>query len=218
MGQLESVHWNFGVAVHNVVIFLGPSLDVATARSILPATYLPPIKRGDLSKLPSDVDIVGIIDGQFYQTLAVSPKEVLELLARGVAVFGASSIGALRAAETHTYGTKGVGEIFRLYRDGIIDSDDEVAVTYDPETFRPLSNSLVDIRDALAAATSMHIIDVHEAEQVVRRMQEMYFPYRSYRLVSQICPAIESVLRTTTSLKCQDALLLLKQIRKAYPV
>jgi len=218
MAQLESVHWNFGVAVHNVVIFLGPSLDVAAARSILPATYLPPIKRGDLSKLPCDVDVVGIIDGQFYQTLAVSPKEVLELLARGVDVFGASSIGALRAAETHTYGTTGIGEIFRLYRDGIIDSDDEVAVTYDPETFRPLSNSLVDIRDALAAATSMHIIDAHAAEQVVRRMQEVYFPYRSYRLVSQICPAIKSVLRTTRSLKCQDAMLLLKQIRKAYPV
>ena len=63
----------------DTAIFLGPSLDAAAALSILDPTYLPPIKRGDLSQLSRAIKTVGIIDGEFYQSLAVSPKEVLQL-------------------------------------------------------------------------------------------------------------------------------------------
>ena len=34
----------------------------------------------------------------------------------------------------------GVGEICAMYRDGVLDADDEVALTYDPVTFRTLSD------------------------------------------------------------------------------
>src|SRR5206468_2280208 len=98
--------------MREAIIFLGPSLDLEAARACLDATYLPPITRGDLAKIPPDVRVVGIIDGEFQQSLAVSPKEVIATLDRGVKLYGASSVGALRAAETHMEGMIGIGAIF----------------------------------------------------------------------------------------------------------
>ena len=125
--------------MHDTVVYLGPSLAVDAAEQRLPARYLPPICRGDLALLPEEVRYVGIIDGEFFQRLAVSPKEVLAVLRRGVKVFGASSMGALRAVETERFGTVGVGAVFAMFRDGVLDGDDEVALVYDPETYRKLS-------------------------------------------------------------------------------
>ena len=84
----------------SVAIFTGPSLHPEKARQLLNAAILPPIKRGDLAQLSrAKLEIVGILDGEFYQSLAVSPKEILPLLESGVTVYGASSMGALRAVE-----------------------------------------------------------------------------------------------------------------------
>jgi hypothetical protein len=58
---------------------------------------------------------------------------------QGVHVFGAASMGALRAAEMHSLGMVGIGTIFQWYRDGKIVADDEVAVRHGPpnsDTFR----------------------------------------------------------------------------------
>ena len=61
--------------MNGTVVFLGPSLPISRAQAVLPeATYLPPIRRGDLiAALHDRPAIVGIIDGQFLQSLAVSP-------------------------------------------------------------------------------------------------------------------------------------------------
>src|ERR1700748_2374474 len=116
----------------DTVVYLGPTLNRSEALSILEADYLPPICRGDLGKLPEKTRTVGIIDGEFFQNLSVSTKEIVAVLDRGIQVFGAASMGALRAAETYMFGTIGVGEIFRMFRDRVLDADDEVAVTYEP--------------------------------------------------------------------------------------
>src|ERR1039458_8350733 len=132
-----------------VVVFTGPSLHPRDAAALLDATFLPPIKRGDLDPLlVSKPAAIGIIDGEFYQSLAVAPKEVLAQLEIGVAVYGAASMGALRAVELHRYGMIGVGSVFRLFRRGVLDADDELALTYSKETWRPLSEPLVDNRYA----------------------------------------------------------------------
>jgi hypothetical protein len=195
------------------IIFVGPSLDIATARSCLDATYLPPIKRGDLAQIPPETGIVGIIDGEFHQSLAVSPKEVLALLDRGVTVYGAASIGALRAAETYMEGMIGVGAIFEMYRDGIIDADDEVAVAYCPSTHQAISEPLVNIRFALRAAVARSVITRTEADEIIRALKEIYFPSRSYQLVAQMCPALDEFLRSARyDQKRDDALHLLQTI------
>src|SRR5580698_7573419 len=157
--------------MRDTVVYLGPTLSRSEAWSILEANYLPPICRGDLAKLPEGTKIVGIIDGEFYQSLAVSSKEILEVLDRGIKVFGAASMGALRAAETYTFGTIGVGEIFGMFRDGVLDADDEVAVVYDPLSYRQLSEPLVNIRYALKMALAARVIDEGEMDRLVGLMK-----------------------------------------------
>jgi len=198
----------------NTAIYLGPSLPVAAALGILEAAYLPPIRRGDLARLPADIKCIGIVDGEFYQSLAVSPKEILPFLERGVRVFGASSMGALRAVELESYGMVGVGRIFEWFRDGAIDAEDEVALVYDPETCRALSQPLVNIRVALYAAAERGIIDASEASALIGELRQLWFPERSYRLVSRLCPALAPFLAGhPPDQKADDARLLLETIR-----
>ena len=59
---------------------------------------------------------------------------------QGVHVFGAASMGALRAAELDGFGMRGIGRIYAAYRDGYwpgydepFEDDDEVG---DPRTIR----------------------------------------------------------------------------------
>lgn len=201
----------------DTVVYLGPSLAPMEASSILEATYLPPICRGDLAKLSEDVRFVGIVDGEFYQRLAVSPKEILALLDRGVRVFGASSMGALRAVETERFGMTGVGEVFAMFRDRVLDADDEVALVYEPESYRKLSEPLVNIRRALEMAVGDGVICATTRDELVAKMKACYFPQRSYRALEGLCPALGEYLRSAIlpDIKRDDAYLLLHEINKA---
>ena len=201
----------------DTVVFLGPSLPRSEAALLLDADYLPPIRRGDLAALPDGVLFVGIVDGEFYQSLAVSTKEILLLLRRGVSVFGASSMGALRAAETYTFGMIGVGEIFAMYRDGVLDADDEVALTYDPVTFRTLSDPLVNLRYALSLAVEAGVIGEEDSVGLIEQLRALYFPHRSYRALQALCPALVPFFRdrSVPDLKREDARQLLSAMAAA---
>src|SRR5205823_5071915 len=116
---------------------------------------------GDLyNALASEPSAFVIVDGFFDQVPSVWHKEVLFALSRGVPVYGASSLGALRAAELHAFGMEGVGEIFEDYRDGVIDDDDEVAVVHGDASvgFQCLSEAMVNLRDGLQRACTAGII------------------------------------------------------------
>jgi hypothetical protein len=92
------------------------------AASIIPGARVhPPVRHGDVLSIDAAAgDTVVIIDGAFFHAAAVRHKEILELLARGVRVVGAASMGALRAAELWRYGMIGVGDIFSKYAGGAI--------------------------------------------------------------------------------------------------
>jgi hypothetical protein len=112
-----------------IVVFIGPSLNLNDARKILDADFHPPVARDDISALLNDPpDIIGIIDGVFHQKPAVSHREILQALKAGVTVIGGSSMGALRAAELDYAGMIGIGTVYQKYRDGKIESDDDVAI------------------------------------------------------------------------------------------
>jgi hypothetical protein len=136
----------------SVFVFLGPSLPRVEAQVCLDAVYLPPVSMGDLYTLvvtrARSGDHVAIIDGLFEQVPAVWHKEILYALSRGIHVYGAASMGALRAAELHTFGMRGVGRIFEAYRDLLIENDDEVVVSHADAAngYRSLSTALVSIR------------------------------------------------------------------------
>ena len=169
----------------HAVVFIGPSLPFEEAKQILPdAEYLPPAKRGDLTAaVRAGAKIHVLIDGVFSQDRAVGHREILSALRAGVAVYGSSSMGALRASEMDTLGMVGVGSIYRWYRDGIIIADDEVGLVYDPETHVALSEPMVNIRATFAKARASDIIDDAEEKELLRACKAIYYQDRTYRRV-----------------------------------
>jgi hypothetical protein len=170
-----------------VVVFLGPSLSIAEAKAVLPhATYLPPVEQGDLITIASAAQGprpwgIGIVDGVFYQSLPVWHKEILFALEKGMRVFGASSMGALRAVECAPFGMVGVGEVFRRYASGELTDDDEVALAHDDaeQDWRGRSEPLVNVRATLEAAVSRGLLDETVASAVVSAAKQLWFPNRT---------------------------------------
>lgn len=173
-------------------VFLGPTMSVDEARGILPnAVYRPPAAQGDLLAAvdQDNADIIGLIDGTFHNTLSVWHSEVCYLLSRGIPVFGASSMGALRAAETESFGTVGVGTIFGWYRDAIIAGDDEVALLHGTEEdgYRQMSLVLVNIRASLSEAVSRGLLARPYADQVIDVARSLYYPDRHVSTILRYC-------------------------------
>ena len=92
-----------------VAVFLGPTLgwDEA-ARCSTPSTSRRPLTV-TLHAVRRGVRVIGLVDGVFERVPAVWHKEILFALSEGVHVYGAASMGALRAAELDTFGMRGVG-------------------------------------------------------------------------------------------------------------
>jgi hypothetical protein len=170
-----------------IVIFLGPSLDRKHAHEIIDATFLPPARRGDLSlAAEGGARIIGLIDGVFFQECAVGHREILDALRGGVRVIGASSMGALRAAELDVLGMEGVGEIYLAYKTGRIVSDDEVALVFDPDTYYALSEPLVNIRHAIDLAVDRKLIDHNTAQAILAGARSLYFPERTWEQIMSL--------------------------------
>jgi hypothetical protein len=171
------------------VVFTGPTLPAAEVAALLPAArVLPPVRHGDLLGLGLAAgDRVLIIDGMFLQTASVRHREILHLLRQGIVVAGSSSMGALRAAELHQFGMRGFGEIFRLYRDGVIDGDDEVAIVHGTadDAYRAYSDPLVSMRIALRDAVAAGVIGGDDAASMLGLARAMSFRARSFRALDR---------------------------------
>ena len=153
------------------VVFLGPTLPLEEARAILDADYRPPASAGDVMRaLDPAPPAIAIIDGIFKDAPTVRHREILWALSQGVPVFGASSMGALRAAELAGAGMIGVGLVYRWFRRFPLLPDDAVAVTHAPAALghQPLSAALVDIRRSVVAARRAGAIRREEAARLVR--------------------------------------------------
>ncbi|MEM6663556.1 MAG: TfuA-like protein [Pseudomonadota bacterium] len=153
-----------------IFVFLGPTLPVEEARLRLDAAYLPPVSQGDVAGLVDRAPrAIGIIDGIFQLVPTVWHKEILYALDAGIPVFGAASMGALRAAELDHFGMRGVGRIYRWYASGILDADDEVAVTHAPAALghQPLSEAMVNIRATLGQAVEQGCLSRTDAADLI---------------------------------------------------
>ncbi len=171
------------ISPDDILIFLGPSLPVEEAKSILDARYLPPAKQGDILSVAVQFQpkVIGLIDGTFMQTLSVWHKEILYAIDQGIIVLGASSMGALRAAETADFGMIGVGKVFELYHNGTVIDDDEVVLIHGPkeEGYIPLSLPLINIRFTLERAKNEQRIPADVCEAFFALAQELYYPERT---------------------------------------
>ncbi len=167
-----------------ICVFLGPTMPLADARALLPdAVYLPPAAQADVLSAMTihQPDVIALIDGVFGQSLAVWHKELLYALHKGIAVYGASSMGALRAAECHPFGMVPVGEVARQYIDGRLTGDDEVALAHagQEDGWFPLSEPLVNLRASMAAALAAGVVDAPLHDRVIATAKGLYFTERT---------------------------------------
>lgn len=172
---------------NRTVVFLGPTLGQEEASRILDAIYQPPAAQGDVVRAVVSLraDCIVLIDGVFATAPAVRHKEILWALGRGVRVYGAASMGALRAAELHSYGMKGHGLIYRWYRATPLADDDEVAVAMMPSELgsHALSEALVDIRLTLRGAERCGIISPTMRRLLEATARELHFIDRTYMVL-----------------------------------
>lgn len=209
------------------VIFTGNSISHEDARKILRANYQPPVRRFQLEEfVQKGYKVIGIIDGIFFDRAAVGHREILSALDAGVKVIGGASMGALRASELDTHGMIGVGKVYEWYRDGVIESDDEVAVSTNPDTFEPISVPLVNIRETLKAALASGLLNKEEHSGLLQLAIDTYYPDRSYlglvkegakrelipeekkKIILDFCASNE------VDVKREDAILVLETVKK----
>ena len=215
------------------MVFLGPSLPLASARRLLDATYLPPAAMGDvyraLARRPRPRRIA-IIDGYFERMAAPWHKEILWALQRGVAMYGAASMGALRAAELEAFGMIGVGRIFAAYRSGRLTDDDEVAVLHGPAShgFAPASEAMVNVRAGLALARSTGVIGGRAHAALLDLAKAQFYRERSWDTViaggrsaglprRQLDALAALIARRPPDAKAMDARMLLRRLAREPP-
>ena len=228
----NSMSGSLDIDIDRVIIFLGPSLRRDLALSILDGSnieYRPPARKGDLLKINSNRNnsndsntLVCLIDGVFLQDYPPTPMEVYTIMQRGVRVLGAASIGALRAVELERLGMVGIGRIFRLYRNGILEDDDEVAVTFSDD-YTLASEAMIDIRYTLYHAYKSSIISRESKSILTRIAKNIYFPHRSYDLILEKAKGIiddeqlsmlrEYIKYNRRSLKEEDSIELLNYVK-----
>jgi hypothetical protein len=172
-------------AASDTLIYVGPTLPADEVRARVPAaTVLPPAAVGDILRATRMRGIrrIAIIDGYFERMAAVWHKEILVALERNIAVYGAASMGALRAAELAPFGMIGVGTIYRDYARGVLVADDEVAVAHLPAEYgyRAVSDALVNIRFGLARAVKTTLIDAELAAALVELARRRFYRDRTW--------------------------------------
>lgn len=210
-----------------VIVYTGLSLPFDEAKEILDSTddveviYKRPIQRGDLGQaLKEHPTIIAIIDGVFHQNSAVGHKEILKVIKSGVKVYGASSMGALRASELDSLGMIGAGYVYNQYSTGEVDSDDDVAVMLDSDSLEALSEPLINMKYVFENAVRENIISEDEKEELLKITKKTYYPQRSYaktlsesELDEDKKTGLIDFIRTSPDIKKEDAKELLEIVR-----
>ena len=212
------------MSVPAIPVFVGPSLPAAARPADNLFEWRPPAAAGDLlALLPRPPARLCLIDGFFDSRPAPWHKELLMLIARGTLVFGAASMGALRAAELHRFGMIGVGAIFRAYRDGRLQGDDEVALVHATERlgWAPLTVPMVEVRATLVAACRTRVTSPLVARRIRALVHEIHFDARDWPMMEKAClsarlvdrPIFRRLREMHVQLKRDDALACLAAAR-----
>ena len=199
----------------HAIVFAGPSLG-GSAMALPDGVELRgPARRGDILRAAIERPAaIGLIDGLFETTPSVWHKEIIQVMADGIAVYGAASLGALRAAELAPFGMIGIGAIAQAYGTGQIERDDAVMVSHAPPELghRAMTLALVDAEHAIEQAA----MEAGDRALLLRLARRMNFRDRSWALIGEtFCQATGRHLPPIDqrlSLKRKDAELLLRTI------
>ena len=167
-----------------MIVFSGPSLPPSTIKAMPNLEWRPPLRQGDLHRaaLQRPAAAIGVIDGFFETTPTVWHDEILFAIDRGIVVYGAASMGALRAAELHVYGMIGVGRIFEWFLDGTLEDDDEVAMLHGPAEldFLPLTEAMVNVRATIDEALRHNTFDTATGAALITTAKSLFYKDRTW--------------------------------------
>lgn len=208
------------------ILFVGPSLPDANQFTGNDVIVRPPAIQGDVRRaVEAGVRTIGLVDGAFEYAAPVWHKEILYGLSKGVAIYGAASMGALRAVECRTFGMIGLGEIFEGYASGRLVDDADVALIYGPAELDYVSLSLpmVNVSATITRCANSGLITRREASQIEESARALFFKKRSWSHILASCldtsahrpNELRRILRHHyVDQKRQDALLLVDALRR----
>jgi len=204
-----------------VLIFAGPS--IAGIKNLnenyRDFFFLPPLRHADLI---SSVEyfkphIVGIIDDYSGQFESVWQNEIMHVLEKGVEVFGAAGIGAIRAVELEKYGMKGIGKVYEFYKKQLLSSDEEVISFFDKKNnYKRITEPLINIRftiDALRKEIEIpdSVFDIIKSIFWKNRTRDKIISELKLHKIDEIL--IESIFEKYYDIQREDSLLLLTYIK-----
>ncbi|MEO0979581.1 MAG: TfuA-like protein [Pseudomonadota bacterium] len=207
-----------------VIVFAGPTVDATDFPEDLQAHLCGPASQGDMVRAVQQNGpcVIALIDGLFQGVPAVRHKEILWAMAQGAIVFGAASMGALRAAELWRCGMHGRGLIYRWLRRFPLLPDDAVAVLHAPPELGAgsLTEALVDLRQAIKHARRRGRVTAEAAQTLLQKAHDLHYTERTVTNIAEGLPqreradVIASMLRSHSSQKKRDAMNLLKELRQ----
>lgn len=177
------------------VVFAGPSTYGLAPGRLARAgvAWRPPARRGDVLSLVESRRRPGVLvlcDGVFHAEPAVSHAELCAALDAGWQVWGVSSLGAIRAVELAREGMRGFGVVHAMYAaDPRLPDDEACLLHYPAAPWFPLSEALVNVREALRRRGPALGIDDVAATAVVGELRQLWFGDRTPARIR------ESVLR-----------------------
>jgi hypothetical protein len=164
-------------------VFVGSTLNSTDVLNFGEMIFLPPVEQGNVYAVSElNPTAIGIIDGRFHDVPAVWHKEILWALHKGVRVYGSAGLGALRAAELHSFGMRGNGWVFESFLDGTFEDNDEVTVARGDQDagFVPASDAMVNIRRTLDSGYEANIISGVTKDALISIAKSIYYPLRTY--------------------------------------
>lgn len=171
------------------LIFAGPTIYGAKLGSDTDYQLRPPARQGDFYRAVEEgATVIGLIDGVYEYVPAIWHKEILYGLSKGVHIFGAASMGALRAAECAAFGMIGIGEIYKGYASGRLENDSDVAQSHAPAEmgYLPLSDPLVNVRATISRCVDGSLITSEEHDRLQLVAETIFFKQRTYRQLVQL--------------------------------
>jgi len=174
-----------------VVVFVGSSLP-REARPLHETVWdwRPPAQYGDIYRAALTApDVIGLIDGYFDSVPTALIAELLWAMSQGIHVFGAASIGALRAVELSAFGMRGVGKVYDDYRNQPYTDDEEIVVTEAPmNDYLPsaaMVDPMVDVRATLDAAEQQKLLTAEVALALADIAKSIFYKERTFKTVVQ---------------------------------
>jgi hypothetical protein len=146
---------------------------------------------------------------------------------QGIHVFGAASMGALRAAELWSFGMQGAGVIYRAYRRGVLIDDAEVAVLHGPAelSYPSVTEALVNVRANLSRAQARGVLSREARRLVLQSAATVYYKDRTWErilaaavqngMAAEDATSLKSWLKTNSfDLKRRDAGSLIRLVKE----